>query len=90
MALCGQITVDTPGTAVQGRSTPRNGLVWIYKADPNNTGDVYIGNNGSNDVSSTDGFVLAAGDSVMLESDPHEVWVDAAVASDKVAYIRYK
>jgi len=80
--LSWQVTVTTAGTAVQGDST---GSGWyVIKADPANTGKGYVGNDGSDDVSATTGFILDAGEQIpMLLESLSDVWFDTAVNGEK-------
>ena len=63
----------------------------MIKADPTNTGIVYIGNssavtNGSSDT--TDGLTLSANDGVVLKiTDANLVWLIASAAGQKVSYL---
>jgi hypothetical protein len=86
--LSGQTTVTTAGTAVVLGTQTINGAILI-KADPNNTGDIYIGNDGNDDVSSTTGFILATGDVVVIDNITYlgNLYVDAATNGDKVSWI---
>lgn len=86
--LAGQITVTTAGTAVQG--TAVSGSLFQIQALPGNTGVVYFGNDGADDVTATNGFPLpAAGPGVVIELENlSDVWFDAATNGDKVAWVR--
>lgn len=87
MAKSGQTTVTTAGTAVVLGSQTVNGGVWI-KALPANTGVMYVGNDGAEDVTSSNGFPLLAGETVNLYmSNLNQVWVDATVNGEKVAWL---
>jgi hypothetical protein len=86
MALSGQITVTTSGTAVQG--TSQNGRLFALKAHPDNTDVVWVGNV-SGDVASTNGFPLEAGETVVLSLDNlDDIYVDADVNGEKLCWIR--
>ena len=89
-ALSGQTTVATAGTAVQLSSTElrANGPV-IVKALSGNTGLVYVGNDGAGDVTSSNGFELDGGESVVFDyvGDLRSIYVDAATNGDKVCWI---
>ena len=64
--LSGQRTVATAGTAVAlGTANVYGSLV--VKALDTNTGKIYIGNDGANNVSNANGLVLLAGDVVVFE-----------------------
>ena len=76
--LCGQITVTTAGTAVQGPDVTLTNGVWI-KALPENTGNVACGNDGADDITMSNGFVLEAGDLILEQvSNLNELWFDSA------------
>jgi hypothetical protein len=83
----GQITVVTAGTAVQGPDIP--GYGFFIRALSTNVGVVYVGNDGADDVSSTTGFELSAGDLVFVEIPPtlNNLWFDAANDGDKFCWL---
>lgn len=86
-AVSGQITVTTAGTAVQGTAVVLNNGVWI-KALAGNTGVVYVGNDGANDVTSANGFQLSAGDLILVQvRNLNELWFDAATNGDKLCWL---
>lgn len=88
-ARSGQTTVATAGTAVQLSSTNVPDMSGVYiKALSTNTGSVYIGNDGADDVTSSNGYELEAGESIFInESLLSKIYVDAANNGDKVAYL---
>ena len=88
-ARSGIITVTTAGTAVQGPATPA-GSAFIIRGDPANTGTVYVGNDGSNSVSSTTGYALAKTDAPIEVNvaSLDQLWFDAATNGDKVIWIQ--
>ena len=66
MALSGAITVTTAGTAVAGPATGAGTFRLI--ADPTNTGTyMYFGNDGADDVASTNGYPLSKTNTVGIE-----------------------
>lgn len=76
------VTVTTAGTAVQGPSTSPG--KYIIEADPANTGYIYVGNDGENDVASTNGYKLAAGDSTAITiGNMNQLYFDASVNGEK-------
>jgi hypothetical protein len=88
MALSGQKTVTTAGTAVNlGSQAIAHGI--LVKALNTNTDLVYIGNDGAGDVSSSNGFPLAAGEVVIFEhvSNLGAIMVDSAVNGEGVAWL---
>lgn len=87
-AISGVITVTTAGTAVQGSSVELNNGVFI-KALSGNSGVTYVGNDGANDVASTNGFELAAGDVIVVQvRNLNELWFDAATNGDKLCWLK--
>jgi len=91
MALSGQKTVTTAGTAVALGSQQIAGPLQI-KALTTNTGLVYVGNDGAADVTSANGYPLAPGDVVVIEevSNLGAIFVDSAVDGEGVAWIAAK
>jgi hypothetical protein len=88
MALSGQKTVTTAGIAVNlGSQAIAHGI--LVKALNTNTDLVYIGNDGAGDVSSSNGFPLAAGEVVIFEhvSNLGAIMVDSAVNGEGVAWL---
>jgi hypothetical protein len=85
MASSGQITVTTAGTAVQGPAT--SGISVAVKALANNAGLVYIGNDGSADVTSANGFELAPGEGVVVNKSLKAFWFDSATNGDKLCWV---
>ena len=87
-AISGQITVTTAGTAVQGSDVDLSNGV-IVKALGANAGKVYVGNDGAGDVTSANGYELAAGDVIILQvSNLSQLWFDAATSGDKFCWIK--
>lgn len=86
MALSGQITVTTAGTAVQG--TDQDGQIFEVRALAGNTGATYVGED-SGDVSSTTGYELSPGESVEIHlRNLSGVYFDAATSLNKVCWLR--
>ena len=88
MAISGQKTVTTAGTAVKLGTQQISGSLAI-KALPANTGTIYIGSDGAGDVSPSTGFPLATGEAVFLDQvgSLADVWVDATVDGEGVAWL---
>ena len=88
MILSGQKTVTAAGTAVALGNQVINGLL-VVKALAGNTGLVYVGNNGSGDVASSNGFELTAKEEVRFNfvGNLSEIIVDAATNDDAVCWI---
>jgi co-chaperonin GroES (HSP10) len=88
MALSGQKTVTTAGTAVALGTQAVNASLMV-KALDTNTGVVAIGNDGSGDVTVSNGLRLEAGDSVIFEFVGHlaSLLIDSAVNGEGVAWL---
>ena len=86
MATSGQITVTTAGTAVQGTATGKYQLFFI-RALSTNTGIVYVGNDGADDVTSSNGYELKKGEQIPFEGDLDDLFFDAATNGDKFCWI---
>lgn len=87
MAMSGQTTVTTAGTEVKLNSHQPCKAVLI-KALPTNTGIMYVGNAGDDTVSSSTGFPLSKNETVVVETlNLNNIWVDASVNGEKVAWI---
>ncbi len=88
MECSGQITVTTAGTEVAGPNV--SGSCFEIKALPSNAGIMYVGNDGSNAVSSSTGFALSAGEVVILENITNlsQIYFDASVNGEKVCWIK--
>lgn len=88
VAISGQITVTTAGTAVQGSAVDLIGGVFI-RALEGNTGNVYVGNDGAGDVTSSNGFELGPGDIIYIPvQNLSDLWFDAATNGDKFCWIK--
>ena len=86
--LSGQKTVATAGTAVQA-STDTTVRDYMLRANPGNTGNIAIGNDGANDVTVNNGLVLAKTDPpIPFRGSLSDVWVDAATNGDKLCWFR--
>lgn len=89
--LSGQVVVPTAGTAVQLPSiiTTEDGSNWFIRANSSNTGHIWIGNDGANDVSPTTGFCMAAGDAMQLNvPDMSYYWIDADVDGEGITWLK--
>jgi hypothetical protein len=88
MAYSGQKTVTTAGTAEALGTQIIQGPLMV-KALENNTGLVYVGNDGTGDVSSSTGMPLSAGDSIVFDwvGALGSLLVDAAVNGEGVAWL---
>lgn len=84
--LSGQITVTTAGNAVQGTATPSATRVGV-KAHPANAGPVWVGNDGADDVTSSNGFPLSPGEGVSLPGNLNLWYFDADNNGDKIAWV---
>lgn len=85
-AISGQVSVVTPGTAVQG---PEEAGTFLIVALQGNSGNIFLGNDGAGDVDSTNGLTLAAGDSVPFVGALSTLWVDCEAGNtDGYAWFR--
>jgi hypothetical protein len=87
MAVSGTIIVATAGTRIQA-AHKGNVKSLVFKARQANTGDVSIG---GSDVSASDGFTLAPGESVGLHFhfaiSTAQIWADSLNNDDKIDFI---
>ena len=86
--LSGQKTIATAGTALALGSQVINAPLMI-KALDTNTGVVAVGNDGSGDVTVSNGMRLDAGDAVIFEfvGDLANIIVDVATNGEGVAWL---
>jgi len=91
MAMSGQKTVTTAGTAVALGTTSIQGPLMV-KALDTNTGIVAVGNDGAGDVTVSNGLRLEAGDVVVFEyvGSLATLWLDSAVNGEGVSWIILK
>lgn len=82
----GKKTVAVPGTEEALAASQALEAGWVHiKAEVDNTGYVYVGVNG---VSSADGFLLLAGEEVVVYvANLNTIYLDVSVAGDGVYYI---
>lgn len=87
--ISGQTTVTTAGTAVVLGTTQIDGALMI-KALDTNTGIVAIGNDGTNDVTVSNGLRLAAGECHVFEhvANLGAIYVDSAVNGEGVSWLK--
>lgn len=79
------VNVTTAGTRVQLTATSTPILSVVIKAKTANTGTIYVGNSA---VSSSNGFVLLAGDTVSIEIDDlSKIYLDASVNGEGITYL---
>lgn len=82
----GQFTIATAGSAVQGPDIL--GAVCV-RALSTNTGQVFVGNDGANDVTSGNGYELSPGDALpFVVNSLKDYYFDAANNGDKFCWIR--
>jgi hypothetical protein len=88
MALSGQKTVTTAGTAVALGTTQKISGPLMVKALDTNTGVVAVGNDGADDVTVTNGLRLLAGEVIIFNSvgDIASLWLDSAVNGEGVSW----
>lgn len=85
MFKTGQKTVTTAGTRVAlGTDVVNSSL--IIKADPANTGKIYVGDV---TVTSSNGFILAAGDQIIIDEAGRlmDIYIDASANTQNVCWI---
>ena len=83
----GQKTVAAAGTAEAVVSSETDYNMVQINALPTNTGNVYIGDSS---VSSSTGYVLDAGDTIILPiKDLSTIYVDADTAGEGISWIAY-
>ena len=89
--VSGHKTVTTAGTAVLLLPSGTATATIIVKALATNTDKVYLGNV-SDDVSSSNGLVLSAGEGVAIDIDNSKtaLYLDSAVNGEGVSYIYTK
>jgi len=81
----GQITVTTPGTAVQGPNVPLSNGVYI-KANHADTGIMYIWQAAGD---GRGGYELVVGDFVVVQvNNLNQLWFDASVGGEKVCWLK--
>lgn len=89
MTLSNITIVSTAGDAVVLGSENINAAIAI-KALTTNSGVMYVGNDGTNDVDSTTGFPLDTGEVIILDylGDLEEIYVDAQYDGEGVAWLK--
>jgi hypothetical protein len=85
--LSGQKLVTSAGSAVVLGTGIVNESI-LVKADPANLGKIFIGNNGSDTVTSGNGFILSASESVVffMVGDLSKIYVNADTNNSKVCW----
>lgn len=88
VAMSGVKAVATAGTAVVLGSQVV-GCALRVKALTTNTGLIYVGNDGADDVASTNGFPLSAGQDVIFAyvANLGDIYIDSAVDGESVAWL---
>lgn len=87
-AISGQVSVTTAGTAQALGAGVINGPLMV-KAFPSNTGVIALGNDGANDVTTSNGLLLAAGESVVFDfiGELGAIRIDAENDSEGAAWL---
>ena len=87
-AISGQNTVAAAGTAEALGTGRVNGALRV-KALSTNSGLVYVGNDGADDVTSANGFELSASDEVIFAyvGNLEDLYIDSATNDDGVSWI---
>ena len=82
----GQRNVAIAGTAVTLLATDQEIYVVTIKAKSTNGGDIFVGDS---NVSSSNGFILDAGEEVTIkiDSDDTNPYIDSSVNGEGVSYI---
>lgn len=87
--LSAVVTVTTAGAAVQGPDI--DGHEFVLKAAAANTGIIYVGNDGADDVAVGTGYPLQPGEAVPVYcSNLSQVWFDSSVNGEKCAWLRIR
>ena len=89
MAISGQKTVAAAGTAEALGTASIQGPLMI-KALLGNAQNVYIGNDGNNDVTSANGFELDSGEAIVFDfvGNLGSIYVDSDANGEGVAWLR--
>ena len=87
-ATSGQKTVTAAGTAEALGSQPIGGTLAV-KALASNTDIVVIGNDGTGDVATSNGFELSSGEAIVFNrvGNLADIKVDAAVSGEGVCWL---
>ena len=87
MILSGQVTVTSAGTAVQA-GTDEGIRTYVLRAHPDNSGDIAIGNDGANDVTTSNGLLLKSTDPPFVyHGKLSELYVDADTNGEKLCWL---
>lgn len=88
LAISGKTAVTTAGTAVALGSQAIAGPLAI-RALHANTGLIYVGNDNADDVASTNGFELAADETIILSyvANLSDIYVDSAVNGEGICWL---
>jgi hypothetical protein len=88
MIRSGQVTVSAAGTAVQA-GTDTGIRRYVLRAHPDNSGDIAIGNDGANDVTTSNGLLLKSTDPpIIFAGKLSELYVDADTNDDKLCWLQ--
>ena len=87
-AISGQKTVTTAGTAEALGSQAIQAALMV-KALETNAGYIYVGNDGTPDVASDTGLVLAAGDAIIFDyvGNLGSIYIDSSADGEGVAWL---
>ena len=84
----GKTTVSTAGTAVALSSASILATFVTIKALAGQSDNIYVGNDGADDVTSSNGFVLDANEEVTLwAADLSEIIIDAGDDNQSVTWV---
>lgn len=86
VATYGRKAVTTSGTEVQLASSAVAVTSCAVKALAANTNNIYIG--GDSSVTTSNGFVLDAGETLVLDvDDPQDIWLDSDTNGEGVSFV---
>lgn len=87
--ISGQKVVTTAGTAVALGTLQVDGAIMV-KALSTNTGLIAVGNDGANDVTVSNGYILRANESVIFDNVDNlaSIYIDSSVNGEGVAWIK--
>jgi len=90
LVMSGATSVTTPGSAIPFTTLSTiGGGTFLIKAHPSNTSLVYIGNDGTGDVTSSNGMALAASETALITvSALTQVYMDATTTSQIASWFR--
>ena len=87
--ISGQKTVTTAGTAV-ALGTMQIDAALLVRAHGTNTGIIAVGNDGADDVTTSNGYRIAAGEAVVFDHVDNlaSIYIDSAVNGEGVSWLK--